>query len=345
MSFSYFFKLAGVNLGAVAVGLSLGMLIVYITGADIILAASTLILAPVSDLYNVAEMFVWFTALVVIAQGIGLGIRAGVWNVGAPGQFLVGSILTMMVWKFLNPFIPPLPLTLLMLVGGAAGGLLWALIPAVIRSKFGGNEIVVTLLLNLVAVSVLWWALDGPIRGRFSAGYPLSDVIPTAYRIPSLIPDSRLSYSLLIALAVAAVFYLLAEKTHFGLQVKSVGLNPTAAKTSGIKVGWTLFKTLLIAGAAAGFAGSLHLMGVLFRMDAGYAETGNDFGYIAIAVAMLGGAHPVGILFSSIFFSYMMIGAQNMQRIIQIPFPLVYAVVGCMLISLTLVQRIYRRAV
>jgi simple sugar transport system permease protein len=86
-------------------------------------------------------------------------------------------------------------------------------------------------------------------------------------------------------------------------------------------------------------------MGVLFRMDAGYAETGNDFGYIAIAVAMLGGAHPVGILFSSIFFSYMMIGAQNMQRIIQIPFPLVYAVVGCMLISLTLVQRIYRRAV
>jgi simple sugar transport system permease protein len=251
----------------------------------------------------------------------------------------------MMVWKFLNPFIPPLPLTLLMLVGGAAGGLLWALIPAVIRSKFGGNEIVVTLLLNLVAVSVLWWALDGPIRGRFSAGYPLSDVIPTAYRIPSLIPDSRLSYSLLIALAVAAVFYLLAEKTHFGLQVKSVGLNPTAAKTSGIKVGWTLFKTLLIAGAAAGFAGSLHLMGVLFRMDAGYAETGNDFGYIAIAVAMLGGAHPVGILFSSIFFSYMMIGAQNMQRIIQIPFPLVYAVVGCMLISLTLVQRIYRRAV
>jgi simple sugar transport system permease protein len=82
-------------------------------------------------------------------------------------------------------------------------------------------------------------------------------------------------------------------------------------------------------------------MGVLYRMDAGYAETG--FGYISIAVAMLGGAHPVGIAFSSLFFGYIMIGAQNMQRMIQIPFPLVYAVIGCILISLTAVQRTLRR--
>jgi len=344
MNLPYFFKFVAANVGAVAIGLSLGLLIVYATGSDLSLAATTLVLAPISDFYNLAEMLVWFTPLLVIAQGIGLGIRAGVWNVGAPGQFLLGSVFTMIVWKFLNPYIPPAPLVILMLLGGAAGGCLWALIPAVIRARFGGNEIVVTLLLNLVAVSVLWWALDGPIRGRFSAGYPLSDVIPTVYRIPTLIPDTRLSYSLAISLAVAALFYVLVEKTHFGLQLKAVGLNPVAAKNSGIKVSWTLFRALLIAGAAAGFAGSLHLLGVLYRMDAGYAETGNDFGYIAIAVAMLGGAHPLGIVFSSIFFSYMMIGAQNMQRMIQIPFPLVYAVVGCMLISLTLVQRAYRRS-
>ncbi|MEM3123618.1 MAG: ABC transporter permease, partial [Nitrososphaerota archaeon] len=112
-------------------------------------------------------------------------------------------------------------------------------------------------------------------------------------------------------------------------------------RVSGISIGWTLFKAMVISGAAAGFAGSLHLMGVLYRMDAGYAETG--FGYISIAVAMLGAAHPIGIIFSSLFFSYLMIGAQNMQRMIQIPFPLVYAVIGCMLISLTVVQKTYRR--
>jgi ABC-type uncharacterized transport system permease subunit len=341
MNFPHFFKLAAANLGAIFIGLSLGLLIVYLTGSDLGLAATTLVLAPVTDLYNMAEMLVWFTVLLVIAEGIGFGIRAGVWNVGAPGQFLVGSITTMIVWKFLSPYLPPTPLVL----GGILGGCLWALIPAVIRARFGGNEIVVTLLLNLVAVSVLWWALDGPIRGRFSAGYPLSDVIPTIYRIPPLIPDTRLSFSIFIALAVSMVFYTVAERTHFGLQVKAVGFNPVAAKTSGINVAWTLFKAMLVAGAAAGFAGSLHLMGVLYRMDAGYAETGSDFGYVAIAVAMLGGAHPVGIVFSSIFFSYMMIGAQNMQRMIQIPFPLVYAVVGGMLISLTMVQRFYRRSV
>ncbi|GBC69552.1 hypothetical protein HRbin01_01251 [archaeon HR01] len=341
MNLPKFFRISAINLGAAGVGLGLGLVIVLATGSDIGLALSTLLLAPVSDLYNIGEVLVWFTALLVISEGIGLGIRAGIWNVGAEGQFLIGSIFNLMTWKYLSPYLPTPLLPPVMILGGIAGGAFWALVPAVIRSRFGGNEIVVTLLLNLVAVSVMWWALDGPIRGRFSAGYPLSDVLPQDLRMPILIEGTRLSASLILAIAAAAVFYILMERTYFGLKVRAVGLNPEAARTSGISVEWTLFKAMIISGAAAGLAGALHIMGVLYRMDAGYAETG--FGYISIAVAMLGGAHPLGVALSSLFFGYIMIGAQNMQRMIQIPFPLVYAVIGCILISLTVVQRTLRR--
>jgi simple sugar transport system permease protein len=336
-------RTAALNAGAAAIGLGLGFVLVLLTGADPFVAINTLLVYPVSDPYNAAEVLIWFTALLIIAQGIALGIRANLWNVGAEGQFLIGSIMTLWAYKQLANQLPHPLVVVAMIAAGIAGGAVWALTPGVIKARYGGNEIVVTLLLNLVAVSVLWWALDGPIRGRFSAGYPLSDVIAPEYGLPVLLPGTRLNAGLLFAIAVALLFYLLAERTHFGYSVRAVGSNYYAAVATGIRVQRVIVLTMLIAGAAAGLAGALHVMGVLYRIDAGYAETG--FGYLAIAVAMLGGAHPIGVVFSSAFFSFIMIGSQAMQRAIQVPFPIVYAVVGIMLISLTTIQRTYRRTV
>ena len=334
-------RLVVFNTLAAVVGLSIGLFVVLATGADVGKALTTLIFSPISDTYNMAEVFVWFTALLTISLGIGFALRANLWNVGAEGQFLIGSITCMISWKALQDLaiIPPLHM-LIMLAAGALGGLAWIVIPALLKAKFGTNEIVVTLLLNIVAVSMLFWALDGPIRGRFSAGYLISDVIPRSLRLPQLIPETRLSVSIFIALALVVLMYFLSERTHFGLSVKAVGKNPEAARYSGINIPMLTIKTMFISGALAGLAGAMHVMGVLYRMDAGYAETG--FGYIAIVVAMLGAAHPFGILLASLFFSYIMIGAQAMQRAVQIPFPLVLAVVGIILISLTISQYLMR---
>ncbi len=335
-------RLTVFNVLAALIGLAAGLVVVAATGADVGFALSTLIFYPFSDAYNIGEIFVWFTALLTISLGIGFALRANLWNVGGEGQFLIGSIMSMIGWKALSGYgIPPPIMIVLMLLSGALGGVAWVAVPAILKAKFGSNEIVVTLLLNLVAVGMLFWALDGPIRGRFSAGYLISDVIPPELRLPLLIPETRLSVAVFIALALVVVMYILAEKTHFGLAVKAVGKNPEAARYAGINIPKITVLSLLIAGALAGLAGGLHVMGVLYRMDAGYAETG--FGYIAIVVAMLGAAHPIGILFSSFFFSYIMIGAQAMQRAVQVPFPLVYAIVGIMLVSLTISQYLVRR--
>jgi len=337
-------RLAAYNALAAVVGLAGGLVVVASTGADVGLALSTLLFSPFSDVYNVAEIFVWFTALLTISLGIGLGMRSNLWNVGAEGQFLVGSILTMMSWVWLrgSPELAALHLPV-MIIAGAAGGVSWIIIPALLKARFGGNEIVVTLLLNFVAISVFLWALDGPIRGRASAGYLVTDLLPSAYRLPRLIPGTRLSAGILVSLVLVALMYILAERTHFGLSVKALGKNPEAARYAGISIPRITFLTMLLAGGLAGLAGSLHLTGVLYQMDAGYTETG--FGYISIVVAMLGAAHPIGVVFSSLFFSYIMIGAQAMQRAVQVPFPIVYAVVGIMLISITISQYIMRRRV
>ncbi len=329
----------GYNALALAVGIVSGLALVAAIGGDLRAASISLLLSPISSVYSFSEIFVRVTVLLIMGLGIALGLRAGVWNVGAEGQFIVGSVMAMYV-AFHVTSIPAPILIVLMMLAGAAGGLLWMVVPALLKARFGANEIVVTLLLNLVASNFLLYALDGPIRGKASFGYLISDMLPPDLRIPKLIPATRLGFGIVIAVGLVVVFYLLSERTSFGLQVRTVGRNQEAARYAGISIPRVYMVTLLVAGAMAGLAGAIHVSGVIFTLDPGYPS---GYGYIAIIVAMLGGTSVIGTAVASLVISYFVVGAEAMQSAAQVPFALVYTIEGIILFSLAAGQYLMGR--
>jgi len=330
----------GFNALALAVGVVSGLALVAAIGGDVRAASSSLLLTPISSVYDFSEIFVRTTILLIMGLGIALGLRAGVWNVGAEGQYIVGSVMAVAASIYLTSVPPPLRIVL-MLVAGAGGGLFWMIVPALLKAMFRANEIVVTLLLNLVASNFLLYALDGPIRGKSSFGYLITDLLPVDLRIPKLIPGTRLGLGFLIALALVVVFYLLSEKTSFGLQVRTVGRNLEAARYAGINVSKIWLLTLLLSGAMAGLAGGIHVSGVIYAMDPGYPS---GYGYIAIVVAMLGGTSVIGTAIASVVISYFVVGAETMQSAAGVPFALVYAIEGIILFSLAGAQYLMGRS-
>jgi ABC-type uncharacterized transport system permease subunit len=320
----------GFNAFALAVGIVSGLALVAAIGGNTRAASISLLLSPISTVYSTAEIFVRVTVLLIMGLGIALGLRAGVWNVGAEGQYIVGSVMAMYVAFHFTSVPPPIRIVLTILAG-AAGGLLWIVVPALLKARFGANEIVVTLLLNLVASNFLLYALDGPIRGAHSFGYLISDLLPVDLRIPKIIPDTRLGFGIVIAAGLVIAFYLLSERTSFGLQIRTVGRNLEAAKYSGISISRVYMVTLLLAGAMAGLAGAIHVTGVIYALDPGYPS---GYGYIAIIVAMLGGTSVIGTAIASVVISYFVVGAEAMQTAAQVPFALVYTIEGIILFSL-----------
>lgn len=320
----------GFNALALAVGILAGLGLVAAIGGDLRLASISLLLSPISSTYGFAEIFVRVTVLLIMGLGIALGLRAGLWNVGAEGQYIVGSVMAIAAAFYLTS-VPPLLRIVLMMLAGAAGGLIWMVVPAVLKARFGANEIIVTLLLNLIASNFLLYALDGPIRGKASFGYLISDILPPELRIPKILPQTRLGLGIVIAAGLVVVFYLLSERTSFGLQVRTVGRNLQAARYAGIRIPRIIMLTLLISGAMAGLAGAVHVSGVIFTLDPGYPS---GYGFIAIIVAMLGGASVVGTTIAAIVISYFVVGAEAMQSAAGVPFALVYTIEGIILFSL-----------
>jgi len=320
----------GFNALALAVGILAGLGLIAAIGGDLRLASISLLLSPISSAYGFAEIFVRVTVLLIMGLGIALGLRAGLWNVGAEGQYIVGSVMAIAAAFYLTS-VPPLLRIALMMLAGAVGGLIWMVVPAVLKARFGANEIIVTLLLNLIASNFLLYALDGPIRGKASFGYLISDILPPELRIPKILPQTRLGLGIVIAAGLVVVFYLLTERTSFGLQVRTVGRNLQAARYAGIRIPRIIMLTLLLSGAMAGLAGAVHVSGVIFTLDPGYPS---GYGFIAIIVAMLGGASVIGTTIAAVVISYFVVGAEAMQSAAGVPFALVYTIEGIILFSL-----------
>jgi ABC-type uncharacterized transport system permease subunit len=330
----------GFNALALAVGITSGLALVAAIGGDTRAASTSLLLSPISSTYGIAEIFVRTTVLLIMGLGIALGLRAGVWNVGAEGQYILGSCTALAAAFYLTSVPPPIRIVLMMLAG-AAGGLVWMVIPAILKARFGANEIIVTLVLNLVASNFLLYALDEPLRAKGGAGgYLISDLLPPELRIPKLIPQTRLGYGIVIAFCLVVVFYLLSERTSFGVQVRTIGRNLQAARYAGVRIPLVIIAVMLLSGAMAGLAGAIHVSGVIFTLDPGYPS---GYGFIAIVVAMLGGTSVVGTTVAAVVISYFVVGAEAMQSAAQVPFALVYTMEGIILFSLAAGQYLMSR--
>ncbi len=265
--------------------------------------------------------------LVIIGLGIAIAFRGGALNIGAEGQFYAGAIAA--TWVGLHVADRPAPVAIAaVLAVSALAGLCWAVAPAWLKVRFGVIEVISTLLLNFVAVSLVSLMVQGPLQERERI-YPQSDAIAEAARLP-LLPGSRLHAGFVIAVLGGIILWFLFAKTLWGFRLRAVGVGPRAAEISGRidsqRVGAV---ALLLSGAIAGLAGGVEVSGVTYAL---FQNLSPGYGFTGIAVALLGGLHPIGVVVAGILFGALQAGAGAMQRDAAIPAVAVYVVEAVVII-------------
>lgn len=302
-------------------------------GGDVEVALSTLFLNPITTSSGVQQIFVRFVVFYTMAMGIGIALKAGLWNIGAQGQLVVGMVMVFVAYTYLA-FLPWPILYVSIILLAASGGLLWIVVPAILRVRFGANEIVVTLLLNVVATNFGYYMLNGPIKSGQSGGYPYTATLVPQLRIPEIVRGTPITYAVPLTVAIGILLYFLVERTPFRLKADTVGESAETAKYAGINIPRVMIITMLAAGALAGLAGATLQMGYLYHIDAG--SFGTNFGFIAVIAALVGRKHMIGIGIASLFFAYMTIGAEAMALLSNVTTSVVFAMEGVMMIGIIL---------
>ncbi len=258
--------------------------------------------------------------LILIGLGIATAFRGGAFNIGAEGQFYAGAIAATWVGLGVTHSASVIAVPLLLITSAIAGAL-WVAVPVLLKLRFGVIEVISTLLLNFVAEALVSLLVLGPLQER-SGIYPQSDAIVDAARLPLL--GGRLHAGFLLAAGAALILWYLFTRTVWGFRLRAVGLNPRAAEVSGridsARVGAT---ALLCSGALAGLAGGVEVSGVSYAL---FQNLSPGYGFTGIAVALLGGLHPIGVVFSGIFLGALEAGAGAMQRDAGVPSVAVYVV-------------------
>jgi general nucleoside transport system permease protein len=259
--------------------------------------------------------------LILIGLGIAVAFRGGALNIGAEGQFYAGAIAA--TWVGLHVGGRPAPVAILALIVGAAiAGALWVAIPVWLKLRFGVIEVISTLLLNFVADALVSLVVQGPLQEPTHI-YPQSDTIAAAARLP-LLPGTRLHAGFILATVAMLLFWYVFARTLWGFQLRAAGLGPRAAQISGgidsQRIGAV---ALLLSGALAGVAGGVEVSGVSYAL---YQNLSPGYGFTGIAVALLGGLHPVGVFIAGILIGGLEAGAGAMQRDAGVPSVAVYVV-------------------
>ncbi len=286
--------------------------------------------------YSRTQFMIKAGPLILIATGLSIGFRAGVWNIGAEGQFVMGAVAGGAVGLALHPAegIWVLPL---MTAAGAMGGFLWAMIPAILKIKFNANEILVSLMLVYVAINFLAAMVTGPLQNPEGYGFPESRSFTevAATKLPMLYAPLGLHAGVLVALGMVVVAYVMMERHLLGFQIKLTGQSPRAAKFSGVNPAVIIAVTLGISGALAGMAGLFEVTGPAGKLTTNFPV---GYGFTAIIVAFLGRLHPVGIVLAGILMALTYIGGELAQLSLGLPAAAISVFQGMMLFFLLAVD-------
>ncbi len=300
-----------------AAGLTLvtGFALFTLLGEDPLHAFYTFFVAPVDDFYGWGELGVKATPLVLIGLGLAIGFRANVWNIGAEGQLTIGAACGGGLALWLHDSQSPLLLPA-MIVVGALGGMAWASIPALLRTRFNANEILVSLMLAYVAVLLLSYLVHGPWKDPDGYGFPESRLFGDAALMPLLVAGTRLHAGLAVALAAVVLCWLFTARSFLAYQMRVAGLAAPAARYAGFRRSRTIWVGLLSGGAAAGIAGVGEVAGPIGQL---LPSVSPGYGFAAIIVAFVGRLHPLGILFAGLLMALLYLGGESAQIELGLP--------------------------
>lgn len=318
---------------AILLAFAAGAVLLLILGADPIQAYGTMIDGAFGNQANLFRTLTRATPLLIIAIGICIAFRGGVINIGAEGQVFIGAVTATAFSIGVGGSLPALVLTPLTALVGFLGGALWGLIPGYLKARFDVNEILSTVMMNEIAVQLLIFLLSGPLidPAQVEAGtrIPQSAQIPEAAWLTRLAPPSQLHVGLFIGLVMAVIVYVVLWRTTLGYRIRAVGQNKHASRYAGIAVPRYVMLALVLSGGLAGMAGAVELQGINHRMVEGFAV---GYGFSGIVVALFGRLHPLGAIPSAFLFGALLVGADKMQRTMQVPASTVTALQGLIVI-------------
>src|SRR5277367_1036209 len=301
---------------AIALTLVTMAVLFAILGKNPIEALDVYFLEPLTDPYSLGEIAVKATPLVMIAIGLSFCYIANIWNIGAEGQFLAGAVAGSWLAVRTNGTDAGHWVLPAMLLLGALGGALYALIPAICKVRFGASEILTSLMLVYVADLFLDYLVRGPWRDPNGFNFPTTAEFDPVATVPLLVDGGRLHLGAIFAvLAVGAAAILLGRMIK-GFEIRVVGAAPRAARFGGFNSKQLILLTFAISGALAGLAGIIEVAGPVGHLQPGFSP---GYGFTAIIVAFLGRLNPVGILIAGLFLALTFIGGEQAQIAMKIP--------------------------
>jgi general nucleoside transport system permease protein len=305
----------GSPLLAVVLTLVSGFVLFSLLGKDPVQAFDVFFVQPIQTQYGIGELLLKSTPLILCATGLALGFRANVWNIGAEGQLIVGAIVGGGIGLYFDQTQGAWLLPL-MLLGGALGGMAWAAVPAFLRTRFHTSEILVSLMLVYVAQLLLSYLVHGPWRDPAGYNFPQSPAFSPAATVPVLAEGVRTNLAFVLAIVLAGLAWLFAEKAFGGFRLKVSGLAPHAASYAGFSERRSVWVALMLSGATAGLAGVSEVAGPIGQLQPSISP---GYGFAAIIVAFVGRLHPFGVVLASLLMSLLYIGGETAQIKMALP--------------------------
>jgi len=331
---------------ATLAALAVGAVMLLLLGVNPMEAYSALWDGAFGSTNAFAETLVKATPLLLVALGICISFRGDVINIGGEGQMIIGAILATWVGLTFTGLPGWLVITIAMVFGFVGGGI-WGGIPGFLKAYFRVNEILSTVMMNAIAVQFMNFMLRGPMidpaQAELASQIPQTARLLDAFRLPRWVP-TRLHLGALIAVILAILVYILLWRTTLGYRIRAVGQNPHASRYAGINVKRYVVLSLLLSGAFAGLAGAIQVYGVNYRMITDGSASGftGSAGFNGIVAALFGQLHPVWSIPASILFGALLVGANKMQRVVQVPSALVIALNG-LVVVFVVSSEIWRR--
>ncbi len=308
-------RLLGLPAAALVATILAGSLLALIAGADPLATLGLVVKGAVGSRFALLETLNRATPLIFTGLAVAVAFRARLWNIGAEAQLYLGAVVTVAIGT--AGLGLPAAVVLPMMAGGAViAGALALLVPALLKTRMGVDEVVTTLLFNFIAILFVSYLIEGPMKDPMGMGWPKSERLPDALRLPRMIEGVRLHWGFGLALLLAVGVWIVQTRTTLGLAMRAVGENARAAAFAGIPVNRVIAQTALISGglaALAGFSEVAGLKGALTR------DLSPGFGYTGIIVAMLAALHPLGVVVAGIFVAGVFVGADSMSRAADVP--------------------------
>lgn len=304
--------------------------LVMLSGASPLSVFGLMVKGAAGTTFAFLETLTRATPLIFTGLAAAVAFRAKLWNIGGEAQLYIGAVMTVVLGTGFLPLPQPILVPVLM-VAAMIGGALVLSIPTFLKTRFGVDEVVTTLLLNFIAILFVSMLLEGVLKDPAGLGWPQSKKVIAEAQLPKLIQGKRLHLGFVIAIAAAITVWIIDRRSALGYEMRAVGHSPRAASFAGIPVNRVLAKTALLSGGLAGLAGMSEVTGLKGNLT---LDLSPGFGYTGIVVAMLALMHPLGVIAAAIFVAAVFVGADAMSRTAGVPSYIAHVMVAASLLTM-----------